>query len=91
MKVLVGAACIVVIACGGLYLFTQWAAYSDAKERAAGRERARAEIFRLAAAQPHQDGKVKEWCRMTVSVAPEVNSPLTTEWARKSTALGYAY
>jgi hypothetical protein len=91
MRSLVATACIVVIACGTLYLFTQWAAYSDAKERAAGRERAREELFRVAEAESGDEAKVKVFCKMIVSSAPDMNDSIATVWARNCTALGYSH
>lgn len=74
MKVLVGAACIAIIAAVGYFFWSEYADRRDAETRAAVAEVraaatrqesdiARTNLFRLADAAAGEDGKVRSYCR----------------------------
>ncbi|QDY99097.1 hypothetical protein FQ775_01195 [Nitratireductor mangrovi] len=64
LKILVAAACCIVIAVGGLYLWRQWEAKQAAKAEAAMLQEARSELFRLSEAKPDETDKVRRVCEL---------------------------
>lgn len=62
LKGLIAAACVVVIAAGGWYLYSEYQLRSVRAEREAGLERARAEILKFAEARPDEISKIRSYC-----------------------------
>ncbi|WCK26661.1 hypothetical protein [Agrobacterium pusense] len=62
LKLLISAACVVVIAGGGFYLWDQYQIRSEDSERRARNGAARAELFQLAGANEGEDQKVRRFC-----------------------------
>lgn len=91
MRLLVGLASAIVIVCGAYYLYSEWSASRAQAERLAGNERARVELFEQADALPHEESKVRKWCRGVLDVAPDADNRLLTGWARNCRVLGYAF
>lgn len=65
LKALVGAACVVVIAAGAIYLWGESRAYSQASAITAERQRQIDELFRFARAKPGDDEEVRKYCHLT--------------------------
>lgn len=90
MKLLIGAACLVVVASGGVYLtktVNDWREEQAQEERVEG---ARAELFRFAEAKPGEESKVRHWCERAEAHTPSPS--VEKEWRgllRNCRAFGY--
>lgn len=62
LKGLIAAACVVVIAAGGYYLWGQYQYRAAANARAENINAARNELFRLAGAEKGDDAAVRRFC-----------------------------
>ncbi|WP_457299171.1 hypothetical protein [Phyllobacterium sp. P5_D12] len=63
LKGLIAVACVVVIAGGGYFGFTQYQDYATRKERSERRAGAEDELFRLAQTDRSHPEKVREFCK----------------------------
>ena len=90
MKTLISAACIMVLLCGGYYLFSQWAFYEARKQDNLDRKGAEAELFELAKAKPHEVQKVKAWCKVTTAGGLRSGNELLDRWIENCWSFGYA-
>lgn len=62
LKVLIAAACSVIIVAGGIYGWGEWAQYREDRKTGDRIERLRAELFRYAQAAPHEVDEVRDYC-----------------------------
>lgn len=89
LKTLIAAACLVVIAGGGYY---GWSEYQKASARSAAvqaNDRVRAELFEWAGAKPGEITKVMTYCNdMASSLKPGDDAPLTRRLVRNCRSLG---
>lgn len=63
MKALIATACVAVIAVATYFFWGEYQGYRERVQRAESLDRARAEIFDLAKAKPHEIDKVRAWCK----------------------------
>jgi hypothetical protein len=62
LKILIGAACCVIIVAGGAYGWGEWSQNRQDKTATEQIERVRAELFRYAQAAPHEIDEVRDYC-----------------------------
>lgn len=79
MRFLVAAACVVIIAAGGLYLWREYRQHEQEQAVAAEREATMKELFEIASAEPTDVEKVRRWCGYLVVRTQEADRDERTQ------------
>lgn len=79
MKALLAATCVAVLAVVGYYFWGEWQKHAAAQEYADNLASAKADLFRLAQAEPYEVEKAIKFCKL-VRDSPKV---MTTEYGAK--------
>lgn len=91
MRILIGATCIAVLAAVGYYFWGEWQTSARSAQIEQSREGARAELFRLAGAEPGDSASVRGFCKLMADkrYRDNDNSEFTATLVRNCSALGY--
>lgn len=90
LKALIAAACVVIVAGGAYFAWSEYQQGLGETERNRTSELARAELFEWAGAKPHEFGKVRAYCADIASrLSPGDTASLTRRLVRNCSALGY--